>query len=130
MKFKDSIARKCRYGDHAEKIWKDYEILWECSFKDSFGSVAFIFSDGREHGFAEWGYSNTESDYDWGKRKYDAKSISDIMSEKAIWFDDYKLFETWLDNFFKSDIFGAYHEPDKSKDFIQKIKDAALTLTL
>lgn len=34
MKWEETIASQCRYGDIATRIWKDWNILWEDSTCD------------------------------------------------------------------------------------------------
>lgn len=44
MKWNETTANECRYGEVAERIWGTSEILWEQSYADYQGEAA-IFVD-------------------------------------------------------------------------------------
>lgn len=73
MKWNETIASKCRYGDVAERIFSDAEIIWECSEDDYQGSANVIASmpDGTFIHY-EWTYGSCS-----GCDEYESLGLSD-----------------------------------------------------
>ena len=42
MQWCETIASQCRYGEIAELVWEDWDILWEDSIYHYQGHVSFI----------------------------------------------------------------------------------------
>ena len=73
MKYQDTIAATCRYGDCLGEILKDADIVWEDSLADYQGSVDILASmpDGTFVHY-EYSYGSCSGCDDW-----EARSLSD-----------------------------------------------------
>jgi len=128
MKFKQTTANKCRYGENAEKVFGKYEILWENSSADYQGDAAILFSDGRTSGFYEWSYGSCAGCDHWEAVSASDDEIEADMKKDAIWFDNNQDFYVWLDSFFRPDKLGA--RKDQPNDVIDAIKETTDALSL
>lgn len=101
MKWTDTVANKCRYGDIAEKIWGDWNILWEDSEADYQGHASFLAEKDGKYCFYEWWYGSCSGCDTWeAKWGYTCKD-ADVLVEKemrdtALWLDDEQMLMNWL----------------------------------
>jgi hypothetical protein len=98
MKWKETTASECRYGEVAERIWGDAEILWESSEAGWQGEAKFIarMKDGR-YCYYEWSYGSCSGCDTWEAAGHSDGKIEDIMRAEAAWFEDKETFERFLD---------------------------------
>jgi len=102
MKWSETTASKCRYGDIAERIFGEAEVIWEHSEADwqGFANILVHMPDGR-FGHYEWTYGSCSGCDEWEnlrvsgadpyssdyyERRQDA--VEQIMREATAWFDD------------------------------------------
>lgn len=88
MKWQDTIANECRYGDIAEQIWGDADVIWENSEADYQGHATFLAkqADGK-FVFYEWVYGSCSGCDDWEYRNLIDEQIKQEMLQDAIFFD-------------------------------------------
>ena len=124
MKWNETIASKCRYGDVAQNIWGIAEILWEKSEADYQGSASFVakMPDGR-YCFYEWSYGSCGGCDTWEAAHLSDSEIQQEMDESAAWFDDKEMFEKFIDK-----ILGARIESYKPLRELNLRFDAILTM--
>lgn len=98
MKWNETIANECRYGEIAARIWGDSEILWEQSYSDYQGEAAILalMPDGQLC-FYEWTYGSCSGCDDWDARCLLDTEIEQEMRNSAVYFGT---FDELLD-FFK-----------------------------
>ena len=97
MKWSDTVASTCRYGEIAGQIWGDWDILWENSESDYQGHASILAKKGNRYAFYEWWYGSCSGCDGW---EADGKSSEDIEKEMrgtAIWFESKKQLKAWLD---------------------------------
>src|ERR1700739_419908 len=54
----ETIASQCRYGDVAESIWGDWDIIWEDSEADYQGHASILARKNNRYSFYEWYYGS------------------------------------------------------------------------
>ena len=97
MKWTETTASDCRYGDVAEEIWGDWDILWEKSENNYQGSVAFVARKGGRYCCFEYDYGScTGCDY-WEDKGSTYSEIEQDMRDSAEWFDDLGVFLKFCD---------------------------------
>ena len=97
MKWGETIASKCRYGEIAGKIWGEWEILWEDSEDDYQGHASFIAKKGRRYCFYEWWYGSCSGCDGWEADGASDESIEREMRNTALWLNSKKELLRWLD---------------------------------
>jgi hypothetical protein len=98
MKWNETTASKCRYGDVAEKVWGDWEILWEDSEADYQGHASFLAKRGKKYCFYEWWYGSCSGCDGWEASEQTDEQIEAEMRDTAMWFTDKKELAMWLNN--------------------------------
>ena len=85
MKFNETVAYKCRYGEEAEKIFIDADILAEKSEDDYQGSVFLIAAmpDGKIAYFSYW-YGSCSGCDDWESRELTSEEIVQDMRNECL----------------------------------------------
>ncbi|MGB9660685.1 MAG: hypothetical protein ACPL5F_01540 [Moorellaceae bacterium] len=115
MKWNETTASQCRYGDIAARIWGDAEILWEDSDAGYQGHATIVarMPDGR-YCFYEWWYGSCACCDDWEARDLSDDEIEQEMRETAVWFDNEKEFSKFLDMIASGryDYYRASRRPD------------------
>lgn len=96
MKFKDTIAASCRYGDVAEKVWEDWDVLCELSEADYQGFASFIATKEKRYVFYEWHYGSCSGCDEWEDRGLSDEQIAAEMRRDAIEFTDAEKLVKWL----------------------------------
>jgi hypothetical protein len=97
MKWKETVASYCRYGDVAERIWSDWEILWEDSVDDYQGHATILAKKENKYSFYEWWYGSCSGCDGWEADGKDDEAIEKEMRETALWLDSKKELKKWLD---------------------------------
>lgn len=89
MKYAETVASRCRYGDIAERIFGDAEIIWECSTADYQGSANLLaaFPDGRFAHY-EWSYGSCSGCDEWESRDLTDDAIEEEMRSHVGWLAD------------------------------------------
>lgn len=89
MKWREAIASQCRYGDVAERIFGDAEIIWEHSESDYQGTanVLALLPDGRFCHY-EWTYGSCSGCDEWESRDLTDDEVEGEMRSAAVYFDD------------------------------------------
>jgi len=87
MKWNETIANQCRYGEVAERIWGTSEILWEQSYADYQGEAVILalMPDGQLC-FYEWTYGSCSGCDDWEYRCLSDSEIEQEMRNTAVYF--------------------------------------------
>ena len=57
MRYDETEACKCRWGDCAEPIFRDLDIIWECSEADYQGSANVLAYNELDDTFVYYGWS-------------------------------------------------------------------------
>ena len=86
MKWADTIASQCRYGDEAAVLFGDTEVIWENSLDDYQGhaKVLAMAPDGFFL-FYEWSYGSCSGCDDWEARGLDHDQIvAEMWSAVAV----------------------------------------------
>jgi hypothetical protein len=97
MKFQDTVAYRCRYGDNAEKIWGEWNILWEDSEADYQGHASILAEREGRYCFYEWWYGSCSGCDTWESAGLSDFDIEDEMRKTAMWFDSQEELKTWLE---------------------------------
>jgi hypothetical protein len=79
MRWHDTIASKCRYGEIAERIFGNMEIIWESSYEDWQGSANILATNGINFYHYEWCYGSCSGCDDWEARSLSSEQIEDEM---------------------------------------------------
>lgn len=97
MKWDETIASRCRYGDIAGLIWGDAEIIWEYSECDYQGSANILakMPDGRFAHY-EWTYGSCSGCDEWESRGLSDEEIKNEMERTTNWFDDIAILKKYL----------------------------------
>jgi hypothetical protein len=98
MEYRDSIAARCRYGEHAGAVFgQDAEVIFEASTDDYQGSanVLLRMADGRFAHF-EWTYGSCSGCDEWEDRGLSDEQIEQVMRDTAVWFDDEETLARYL----------------------------------
>jgi hypothetical protein len=96
MKFSESVASHCRYGDVAEEIWKDWNIIWEDSVDDYQGHASFVLEKDGKYVFYEWWYGSCSGCDGWESQGLTGEQIEKEMRETALWLDSKEDLFKWL----------------------------------
>lgn len=98
MRWADTIASKCRYGEVAETVFGMAEIIWEHSEDDYQGTanILALFPDGRFAHY-EWTYGSCSGCDTWEAAGLTDDEIAAEMCEYAAWFPDEMAFVAYLE---------------------------------
>lgn len=97
MKWNETVASTCRYGDVAERIWKDWDVLWEDSEADYQGHASILAKRGNRYSFYEWWYGSCSGCDGWEADGKDDDAVEKEMRGTAMWFKNKKELKTWLE---------------------------------
>lgn len=97
MKYDKTIASTCRYGDIADRVFGDWDILWEDSDADYQGHATILAKKGRKYAFYEWWYGSCSGCDGWEADGKDDDAIEKEMRETALYFGSKKELKAWLD---------------------------------
>lgn len=97
MKWSDTVASRCRYGDVAERIFGKAEILWEHS-ENYYSGNANIFAKMPDGQFChyEWTYGSCPGCDDWENRSLDDDAVEVEMRKSAAWLKDLETTRRYL----------------------------------
>lgn len=89
MKWNETIASKCRYGEIAGEIWGEAEIIWENSLDNYQGYAVFLAAmpDG-SFSYYEWSYGSCSGCDEWEAADYSDEEIERLMRNNAAWLKD------------------------------------------
>ena len=96
MKWSETTANKCRYGDVAEKIWGNWEILWEDSEDNYQGHATILAHRGNRYCFYEWWYGSCSGCDGWESDGLTDEQIEKEMRDTSMWFKNKKELLRWL----------------------------------
>jgi len=97
MKWEETVASQCRYGDNAEVIWGDWDILWEDSEADYQGHASFFAEKDGKFCFYEWWYGSCSGCDGWAADELTDEQIEKEMQETALWLDSKEEVLKWLE---------------------------------
>lgn len=92
----ETIANTCRYGDVAERIWGDWDILWEDSEADYQGHASILARKGNRYSFYEWWYGSCSGCDGWEADCKGDAAIEAEMRDTAMWFESKAELKKWL----------------------------------
>lgn len=97
MKWNETVASECRYGEVAEQIWGEAEIIWENSEADYQGHAAILAltADGRWW-FYEWWYGSCSGCDSWEDAGLTDDQIQAEMENTAAVFQDIEVLKRFL----------------------------------
>lgn len=96
MKWIETEASDCRYGDVAGTIWCNWDILWEDSDVGYQGHASFLAEKDGEYCFYEWWYGSCSGCDSWEAAEFTTKAIRDEMVDTALWLEDKDALLRWL----------------------------------
>jgi hypothetical protein len=96
MKWNETVADTCRYGDVAGKVFGDFDILWEDSECDYQGHATILGKKGKTYVFYEWWYGSCSGCDDWESRNLTDDEIAAEMQETAMFFEGKRPLKKWL----------------------------------
>jgi len=96
MKWSDTIANQCRYGEIAQRIWSDWDVIWEDSTADYQGHASFIANKGDQYCFYEWWYGSCSGCDGWEADGFTDEQVEEEMKTTALWLDTKEQMLTWL----------------------------------
>lgn len=97
MKWTETTADQCRYGDIAERIWGDWDIIWEDSEADWQGHASFVAEKDGKYCFYEWWYGSCSGCDGWESDGSSEDEIEAEMRDTALWIDSKDEMMRWLD---------------------------------
>jgi hypothetical protein len=96
VRYQDTIASECRYGEYAAVIWRDMNILWEQA-ENSYQGYACLLgedSEGRIH-LGGWVYGSCSGCDDWEFRNASSEEIVEDMRRAVMTFDSPQAYLEW-----------------------------------
>ena len=96
MKWSETTASRCRYGSIAERIWGDWNIIWEDSEEDYQGHASFIANKGRRYCFYEWWYGSCSVCDGWESDDKSDNEIETEMRNTSLWLTSKKQLINWM----------------------------------
>lgn len=97
MKWEDTTAATCRYGEIAGKVWGDWDVLWEDSEADYQGHASFLAKKGRKYVFYEWWYGSCSGCDGWEADGSNDEDIAAEMHRTAMYLSSKKELKRWLE---------------------------------
>lgn len=97
MKWRETEASRCRYGEVAGEIWGDADVIWEDSEADYQGHATILAKtpDGRWW-FYEWWYGSCSGCDTWEAADLTDDQIREEMERSAAVFDDPDIMRRFL----------------------------------
>lgn len=96
MKYEETEASRCRYGYIAEKIWGDWDILWEDSEADYQGHASILANKNGKYAFYEWWYGSCSGCDTWESSEMTDEQIESEMKDTAMWLENEFELKKWL----------------------------------
>lgn len=96
MKFDQTTASQCRYGDILGRVFGDWDILWEDSEADYQGHATILAKKGRRYAFYEYWYGSCSGCDGWESDGKGDDAIEKEMRESALYLDSKKELKDWL----------------------------------
>lgn len=97
MKWNETTASECRYGDIAGEIWGDWNVIWENSEADYQGHASFVAEKNGKYCFYEWWYGSCSGCDGWEADGASDETIEREMRDTALWMDSKEDLKKWLD---------------------------------
>lgn len=99
MKWNETIASQCRYGEVAQNIWGDADIIWEDSEADYQGHATILAKtpDGK-FWLYEWFYGSCSGCDSWEAAEMTDEQIEAEMRDQSAVFDDAEEMLLFLSN--------------------------------
>ncbi len=97
MKWLETTADKCRYGEIARVIFGDWEILWEDSEANYQGHASILAKKDNQYAFYEWWYGSCSGCDGWEADDATDAQIEKEMRDTTIWFESKQELKNWLD---------------------------------
>jgi len=97
MKWNETVASSCRYGDVAGNVWGDWNILWEDSESDYQGHASFLAEKDGRFCFYEWSYGSCSGCDTWEAEGFDDARVEQEMRDGALWLDTEEQLRNWLE---------------------------------
>ena len=97
MEWNKTVASTCRYGEVAERIWGDWDVLWEDSEADYQGHTTILARKGNKWSFYEWWYGSCSGCDGWESDGKGDDAIEKEMRNTAMWFKSKKELKAWLE---------------------------------
>lgn len=97
MKWSETVASKCRYGDVAENLFGTHEILWEDSEDGYQGNASVLTKHGDTYCFYEWDYGSCSSCDGWESDNLSDRQVQDEMEKSTRRFNSKNELKEWLD---------------------------------
>lgn len=97
MRWSETVASTCRYGDEAGVLFGESEIIWEHSESDyqGFANVLARLSDGTFIHY-EWSYGSCSGCDEWESRGLSSEEIVDEMRSAAAVFESEDVLRRYL----------------------------------
>ena len=97
MKWEETIASECRYGDVAERLFGKSEVIWENSENDYQGHAnVFVALPSGRFAHYEWTYGSCSGCDEWEDRCLSNDQIEEIMRDETVWFDTIEVARKYL----------------------------------
>lgn len=84
MKWADTIAARCRYGDAAETVYGAMEVLAERSTNDYQGHASVLLWDGANVHYIEWDYGSCGGCDAWEAAGLTSEQVAAAIRDAAI----------------------------------------------
>ena len=94
-KFNESVAASCRYGDVAEGIWGDWDLVWERSDDDYQGDARFLAYKDGTFTYYEWDYGSCSGCDTWEAACMSDAQVAEEMQRDAVTFDTPEAVREW-----------------------------------
>lgn len=96
MKWNETVSSKCRYSEIVEKLYGEWDVLWELSDDDWQGEMHFIahHKDGR-YVYCQYEYGSCSSCDDWERRDLSDDDIQEEIQKCSMVFLSNKELDNW-----------------------------------
>lgn len=97
MKWCDTVASRCRYGEVAERLFGEGDVIWEHSYADyqGYANVLVKLPNGMFAHY-EWWYGSCSGCDDWENRNLSDDEVLKEMREETAWFNDVPTLRRYL----------------------------------
>lgn len=95
MKFKDSVSKDCRYGELADEMWADWDLIWEKSENHYSGDVKFLIGKDDLYIYCEWSYGSCSYCDTWEAQNLADEEIKQEILNSSLQMN-YKMYNDWL----------------------------------
>lgn len=96
MKWEETVASTCRYGEVAGRIWGDWNIIWEDSEEDYQGHASILAEKEGCYSWYEWWYGSCSGCDGWEAAGADEDEIETEMRGDALWLQNKDALIDWM----------------------------------